>query len=121
MKSQTQKIISLVFAIIVGIIDYANLAVSKSICYYSGDGQEKILDLRDACYTKYSNGRFIAEIIFVSLIAYFVAFYVLKIFRDRKTNKFETSDNTAYLTRKIDAIIFKGTSISLGPYFATLL
>jgi hypothetical protein len=88
MKKQTLKIISLVFATIAGIVDYVNLTVSKSLCYYAGDGQENFFEFRNVCYAKYSTGRFLTEIIVVSLVAYFIVFYVLKIFRDRKTEKF---------------------------------
>ena len=87
MKTETQKIISLVLAIIAGTINYIRLTVEKSLCYYAGDGQENFLKLRDACYAKYSTGRFFTEIILVSLVVYFATFYVLKIFRNRKTKK----------------------------------
>lgn len=87
MKTKTQKIISLVFAIVAGFIDYISLTVIKSLCYYAVGGQVNILEIRNICYAKYSTGRFLTEIIFVSLIAYFVTYYVLKIFRDRKAKK----------------------------------
>lgn len=87
MKTKTQIIISLVVAVIAGAFDYINLAVAKSLCYYAGDGKDNFLDLRNVCYDKYSAGRFFAKIIFVSFAAYLIVFYVLKIFRDRKTKK----------------------------------
>lgn len=89
MKTKTQKIISLVLATIAGFIDYIGLTIIKSLCYYAGGGQGNFLELQNACYAKYSASRFLTEIIFVSLAVYLVTFYVLKIFRDRKTKKFK--------------------------------
>ena len=79
------KIISLIIAIVAGVIDFAILNFNKTQCYY-GDfaDSEKLLAIKNACYQKYSTSRYIIEITCVLLITYIFAFFVMKYMKKNK-------------------------------------
>mgnify|MGYP003409064441 FL=1 len=87
MKSKTQKITSLVFAVVAGFVDYLYLAFAKSMCYYSGDEVGMSPDLREtlrsACYEKYSTNRFLLEIVLVSLVVYTLSIIAFSFFKKK--------------------------------------
>lgn len=86
MKHETRQIISLVISIIASVIDYINLTMAKSLCYYTENNNESFTELRDTCYPKYSTWRFIIEIIVVFTVVYILTFYTLKFLSNLKKN-----------------------------------
>ena len=91
MKNKTQKIIAFVIAIIIGFIDYINLIIGKSMCYYFGDGlvmsPESREGLRNLCYSKYTLNKVFFEVFIVSLIAYVLCLYAFSLFKKKESIK----------------------------------
>ena len=88
MTTKKTTISSLILSTIVAFAAYKYLSLGSMLCYYAGDGEEKLQELRDACYAEYSITNFALEttLVFAStfIITYLLLGYFSKFIRKRR-------------------------------------